>query len=170
MREWQNRNGAGGEKENDGADFEFLDLEVYRLCRMSVEGKVVSIGIMNRTGSFSVSLGVEHPMAGIISEWWADEEMREYLKSVIHVLFMCANSLMDTRFLDDFVKAYMSLCKRMGVDVPELTEGQEKEALEGEAVKDYVRKNTSRIYAEGMDAVEDMRRVSKDAEVATGKS
>ena len=83
---------------------------------------------------------------------------------------MCANSLMDTRFLDDFVKAYMSLCKRMGVDVPELTEGQEKEALEGEAVKDYVRKNTSRIYAEGMDAVEDMRRVSKDAEVATGKS
>ena len=66
---------------------------------MSVEGKVVSIGIMNRTGSFSVSLGVEHPMAGIISEWWTDEEMREYLKSVIHVLFMCANSLMDTRFL-----------------------------------------------------------------------
>ena len=45
-----------------------------------------------------------------------------------------------------------------------------KEVLEGEAVKDYVRKNTSRIYAEGMDAVEDMRRVSKDAEVATGKS
>lgn len=170
MREWQSRSVASGEKENDDADFEFLDLEVYRLCRMSVGGKAVGIGIMNRTGSFSVSLGMEHPMARIISGWWSDEDMVEYLKSVIHVLFVCANSLMDNQFLEDFIKAYLSLCGRMGVDVPELTEVQEKEVLEGEAVKDYVRKNTSRIYAEGMDAVEGMRKVAGDAQSGGVKS
>lgn len=141
---------------------EEINLESWIVSRVYVNNVPSEFVIRNVGNTFVLKLGIAHPLAFVINEFWDDEAMHGYISCLINIVFISSNALADGQFMEEFAKAYSSLCERTGIKSPDMSKEDEEEVLKSEGVKDYSRKNASRIYAEGMGHLQSMKQIVKE--------